>query len=120
MAIMYAGNMGRAVNSDQSSHYHDGVGQSGGDMRQPTHSSTFPTNQRSTENKKTTTAAVIGGSGTPTPLMRSLNAMCKSIGQNIDIAWKHQLGIKGDVDACRKIPKDIRLELKAAFEPKKK
>ncbi|RDY00852.1 hypothetical protein CR513_15908, partial [Mucuna pruriens] len=34
-------------------------------------------------------------------------------------AKKHQLGIRGDVGACRKIPEDIKLELKATFEQKK-
>ncbi|RDX83985.1 hypothetical protein CR513_35034, partial [Mucuna pruriens] len=32
---------------------------------------------------------------------------------------RHQLGIRGDVDACRKISEDIRLDLKAVFEQKK-
>nr|KYP42636.1 hypothetical protein KK1_035966 [Cajanus cajan] len=34
-------------------------------------------------------------------------------------AKKHQLGIKGDVGACRKIPEDLKLEMKAAYESKK-
>ncbi|RDX70182.1 hypothetical protein CR513_50603, partial [Mucuna pruriens] len=34
-------------------------------------------------------------------------------------AKRHQLGIRGDVGAYRKIPEDIRLELKAVFEQKK-
>ncbi|XP_020207003.1 uncharacterized protein LOC109815825 isoform X2 [Cajanus cajan] len=34
-------------------------------------------------------------------------------------AKRHQLGIKGDVGACRKIPEDLKLEMKAAYESKK-
>ncbi|RDX86294.1 hypothetical protein CR513_32391, partial [Mucuna pruriens] len=108
----------------------------------------FPTNQWST--KKTTTAAVVGGSGTPIPSVGYSNAMFKITSQNIDIAWKwnnlkdksnkksvtcdfclktstggiirakrHQLGIRRDVGACRKILEDIRLESKASFKQKK-
>ncbi|KAL2317146.1 hypothetical protein Fmac_031022 [Flemingia macrophylla] len=33
-------------------------------------------------------------------------------------AKKHQLGLKGDIGACRKIPKDLKFELKAAYESK--
>ncbi|RDX80821.1 hypothetical protein CR513_38580, partial [Mucuna pruriens] len=39
-------------------------------------------------NRKKTTTVVVGGSGTPTPLVRSSNAMSKPTSKNIDIAWK--------------------------------
>ncbi|KAL2322193.1 hypothetical protein Fmac_026572 [Flemingia macrophylla] len=33
-------------------------------------------------------------------------------------AKRHQLGIKGDVGACRKMPEDLKFEMKAAYESK--
>ncbi|RDX80437.1 hypothetical protein CR513_39014, partial [Mucuna pruriens] len=108
----------------------------------------FPTKQRSTE-KTTATAAVGGSgtpvqlvkfsnvmfkpTGQNIDIAWKWNSLkdknnrksvtcdfcLKTSTGGITRAKRHQLRIRGDVGACRKIPEDIRLELKAAFEQKK-
>ncbi|RDX62030.1 hypothetical protein CR513_59679, partial [Mucuna pruriens] len=96
-------------------------------------SGSLPSND---QQKKTTITVAVGGSGTPIQLVGFSNwnnlkdknntksvtcdfCLKTSMG-GITRAKRHQLGIRGYVGACRKIPEDIRLELKAAFEQKQK
>ncbi|RDY07531.1 hypothetical protein CR513_08346, partial [Mucuna pruriens] len=78
-------------------------------------SSSPPTNDQ----YKNSTFAAAGGSGTPTQSMGSSTTMFfKPIGQNINIAWKWT-SLKDKNSMKSENTKDIRLELKAAFDAKK-